>query len=65
MINIEDIFNVGIGTYRMTYKSLENIKSMNYGINKGINLIDTASNYLNGDSEKIISKIVQSLKVKL
>jgi aryl-alcohol dehydrogenase-like predicted oxidoreductase len=57
MINIEDIFNVGIGTYRMTYKSLENIKSMNYGINKGINLIDTASNYLNGDSEKIISKI--------
>ena len=54
MINIEDIFNVGIGTYRMTYKSLENIKSMNYGINKGINLIDTASNYLNGDSEKII-----------
>lgn len=57
MINIEEIFNVGIGTYRMTYNSLENIESINYGINKGINLIDTASNYLNGDSEKIISKI--------
>ena len=57
MLNIEEISRVGIGTYRMSYKSKENIDSIIYGIDKGLNLIDTASSYLDGESEKLLSKI--------
>lgn len=58
---------VGIGTY----KGLDNLqsdkkwfKSIKYGLKNNINIIDTAQKYRNGRSEKLIGKIISSLKIK-
>jgi aryl-alcohol dehydrogenase-like predicted oxidoreductase len=58
MIKIDSISKIGIGTYRMNNDSIVHQESLNYAIESGINLIDTASNYQNGGSEKLVGHII-------
>ena len=59
MINLNKISKLGIGTYRMTVNNLEHVNSLQYAIDNGVNLIDTASNYQFGDSEKLIGSLLK------
>ena len=59
------ISNFGFGLYRgeeSNLKDREIIKTLIYGLNKGINLIDTAQKYRNGRSEKLIKGILKNFK---
>lgn len=58
MVKIDDISKIGIGTYRMGANDLENNKTLQYAIDSGINLIDTASNYNFGTSEILIGNTI-------
>ncbi|WP_077399128.1 aldo/keto reductase [Cellulophaga omnivescoria] len=62
MINFNEISKIGIGTYRMTYESQEHINALQYAIESGVNLIDTASNYQFGNSEKLIGDLLKRTK---
>lgn len=59
MINLDSISKIGLGTYRMGVENPLHFKTLEYGIHKGINLLDTSSNYGNGDSEKLIGNYFQ------
>ncbi|CAI9679618.1 MULTISPECIES: aldo/keto reductase [Elizabethkingia] len=54
MLNINEISKIGIGTYRMNIDNSQNYEAINYAIESGINIIDTASNYCLGKSELLI-----------
>ena len=58
MINFNKLSKIGLGTYRMTITNKEHINSLQYAIDNGVNLIDTASNYQFGNSEKLIGSIL-------
>ncbi|MBA5629240.1 aldo/keto reductase [Moheibacter lacus] len=60
MINLENLSKIGIGTYRMSIENNNHREALEYAIDNGINLIDTASNYQNGNSEKLIGKLIDS-----
>jgi len=60
MKNIENLSTIGIGTYRMSIEDNNHIEALKYAIENEINLIDTASNYQNGNSEKLIGKIIDN-----
>ncbi|WP_027393249.1 aldo/keto reductase [Aquimarina latercula] len=62
MISLNEISRLGIGTYRMSLKNIEHWKALEYAIDNGINLIDTASNYSNGLSEKLIGNLFEKRK---
>ena len=58
MIKINELSKIGIGTYRMNSDNPQHKKSLKYAIESGINIIDTASNYNYGKSEKLVGSIV-------
>ncbi|KPM33412.1 Aldo/keto reductase [Croceitalea dokdonensis DOKDO 023] len=60
MIDVRNLSKLGIGTYRMSENDPSHFSSLNYAIEKGVNLIDTASNYQFGDSERLIGKVLDS-----
>jgi aryl-alcohol dehydrogenase-like predicted oxidoreductase len=64
MISLNKISKLGIGTYRMTHTYEEHINSLRYGIDNGVNLIDTASNYQFGNSEKLIGEVLDKITRK-
>jgi aryl-alcohol dehydrogenase-like predicted oxidoreductase len=59
MISRADISGIGFGSYRISLDSKEHEQALAYALQSGCNLIDTASNYSNGDSEKLIGKVLQ------
>lgn len=59
MIKINEISNIGIGAYRME-DTPEYYKTLKYAIDSGINIIDSASNYNFGNSEKLIGQTITS-----
>lgn len=58
MIELNEISKLGIGTYRMSINTQEHRISLKYALDSGINLIDTASNYQSGNSEKLIGSLL-------
>lgn len=59
------ISNFGFGLYKgeeTKNKDEEIIKNINYGLSKGINIIDTAQKYRNGRSERLINKVLKKFK---
>lgn len=66
MIKIKEISKIGIGTYRMDCDIAEHLDTLNYAIESNINIIDTASNYNFGKSERLIGKVVnENLREKV
>ena len=61
MINVTNISKIGFGTYRVSINSSENQLAIRYAIENGCNLLDTASNYENGNSERLVGSILKEL----
>jgi aryl-alcohol dehydrogenase-like predicted oxidoreductase len=51
----------GFGCYRVTVNSPNHAQAMNRAFATGINLIDTSTNYTDGDSEKLVGQTLQRL----
>lgn len=49
---------IGFGSYRISIHAPEHQEALRYALDSGIRLIDTSANYMNGDSERCIGKIV-------
>ncbi|MEO2070338.1 MAG: aldo/keto reductase [Zunongwangia sp.] len=58
MVEIKDLAPIGFGTYRLKEEAQKEV--IDYAINNGCNLIDTASNYGNGEAEKLIGESINS-----
>ena len=56
MIALDNISRIGLGTYRMSLMNNKDIHTLHYAVKSGVNLIDTASNYENGNSELLMRK---------
>jgi len=60
MVHINQLSKIAVGTYRM--HNDQHLESLRHAIKGGINLVDTASNYENGESEKMIGKLSKKEK---
>lgn len=49
---------IGLGTYRMSNRSKEHKSALLKALERGCQLIDTASNYTNGESERLIGEVL-------
>jgi len=52
---------VGFGTYRCDVRVAEHRAALTKAIRMGVNLIDTSSNYANGNAERMIGETLQTL----
>lgn len=50
---------VGFGGYRISIKSQEHEQALKHAIESGVTLIDTSSNYTDGESEELIGKVLK------
>ncbi|EMO41776.1 oxidoreductase, aldo/keto reductase family protein [Leptospira noguchii serovar Autumnalis str. ZUN142] len=50
---------IAFGSYRVGLESTEHEKSIELSLSMGFNVIDTSSNYGNGESESLIGKVLQ------
>ncbi len=48
----------GFGTYRVVDQNLEHIQALQLAIESGVRIIDTASNYMDGASERAIATVL-------
>jgi aryl-alcohol dehydrogenase-like predicted oxidoreductase len=55
------VSQAGFGGYRISIVHESQDKALHQALNSGINLIDTSSNYADGDSEKLIGKVLTDL----
>ena len=46
---------IGFGTYRITEQNPEHIDALKHALREGVELIDTSTNYMNGESERAIA----------
>jgi len=51
----------GFGCYRVDDAIVEHHKALEYALEKGINLVDTSSNYANGGSEKLVGNVIRKI----
>lgn len=58
MLELSEISRIGFGSYRISVNNNEHSKALSSAINMGCNLIDTASNYSNGESEQLVGKVI-------
>ncbi len=52
---------VGFGGYRISIKSEDHERALRKAIIDGVSLIDTSSNYTDGDSERLIGKVLKEV----
>lgn len=52
---------IGFGTYRITEHNPEHIAALKLALQDGIDLIDTSTNYMNGESERAIALAMHDL----
>ncbi|ASV09882.1 hypothetical protein B2G50_18150 [Leptospira interrogans serovar Canicola] len=50
---------IAFGSYRVGLESTEHEKSIELTLSMGFNVIDTSSNYGDGESESLIGKVLQ------
>jgi aryl-alcohol dehydrogenase-like predicted oxidoreductase len=58
MLELYELSKIGFGCYRMSRKSREHYQALGHALASGCNLIDTAANYTNGESEKLIGEVL-------
>lgn len=54
---------IGFGTYRVGLGNEEHYNALKYAIESGIRLIDTSANYMDGESEKLIAKVLKDVEI--
>ncbi len=52
---------LGFGTYRMGQREAEHREALIKAIRSGCNLIDTSTNYMDGESEQLVGAVLQQL----
>ncbi len=52
---------IGFGCYRLDAVTLAHEEALRYALTSGINLIDTSTNYGDGESEQLVGKVVHDL----
>jgi aryl-alcohol dehydrogenase-like predicted oxidoreductase len=58
------VSKVGFGAYRVSNQSKEHKEALNYALEEGVTLIDTSSNYTDGESEKLIGEVLADKETK-
>jgi aryl-alcohol dehydrogenase-like predicted oxidoreductase len=54
---------LGFGTYRVDTKEPEHREALKKALQEGVNLIDTSTNYMDGDSERLVGSVLsESIK---
>jgi aryl-alcohol dehydrogenase-like predicted oxidoreductase len=53
--------HLGFGTYRISVNNPKHIVALKEAIESGISLIDTSTNYMNGDSQRAIGQVIRTL----
>jgi aryl-alcohol dehydrogenase-like predicted oxidoreductase len=59
VVKLSQLSRLGFGSYRVSTNSIEHFHALNKAISFGCNLIDTAPNYSNGESELLIGKVIK------
>ncbi len=57
-LELEHISKLGFGGYRISPRSEQHKEALRLAINSGVNLIDTSTNYTNGESETLIGQVI-------
>ena len=52
---------LGFGTYRVDTREPEHREALKKALREGINLIDTSTNYMDGDSERLVGSVIREL----
>jgi len=52
---------LGFGTYRVDTREPEQRDALTKALREGVNLIDTSSNYMDGDSERLVGSVLREL----
>ena len=52
---------LGFGTYRVDTREPEHRESLKQALREGVNLIDTSTNYMDGDSERLVGSALREL----
>src|SRR5262245_54934870 len=52
---------LGFGTYRVDTRDAEHRDALKKALREGVNLIDTSTNYMDGDSERLIGSVLREL----
>ncbi len=52
---------LGFGTYRVDTKEPEHRDALKKALREGVNLIDTSTNYMDGDSERLVGSVLREL----
>jgi aryl-alcohol dehydrogenase-like predicted oxidoreductase len=55
------VSQVGFGTYRCDVRSLEHKNALAKAIRMGVNLIDSSANYADGNAEKLIGEVLNTM----
>lgn len=59
MNNLASLSKIGFGGYRVSVKSEEHYQALYEALKEGCNVIDTSANYTDGDSERLIGKVLE------
>ena len=52
---------LGFGTYRVDTRAPEQREALKKALQEGVNLIDTSTNYMDGDSERLVGSVLREL----
>jgi aryl-alcohol dehydrogenase-like predicted oxidoreductase len=52
---------LGFGTYRVDTRDPEHREALKKALREGVNLIDTSTNYMDGDSERLVGSVLREL----
>ena len=57
------VSEAGLGMYRMSHQNQNHRDAFKQALNNGINVIDTSSNYMDGDSETLVGNELSNCSV--
>jgi uncharacterized protein len=52
---------LGFGTYRVEMKEPKHREALKKALREGVNLVDTSTNYMDGDSERLVGSVLREL----
>ncbi|NWF72175.1 MAG: DUF255 domain-containing protein [Nitrospirae bacterium] len=52
---------LGFGTYRVDTREAEHRDALKKALSEGVNLIDTSTNYMDGDSERLVGSVLREM----